>query len=45
MSLILLTLPLITALVLWFSPAAAVEAADQSDQKHSLFKKALILTL
>lgn len=40
MSLILLTFPLISALILWFSPI------DETDKiKHSLFKKALIATL
>ena len=48
MSLILLTLPLITALVLWFSPdnvSADPKKKGEEDLKHSLFKKALILTL
>lgn len=48
MSLILLTLPLITALVLWFSPSnRSAEALNSGSEefKHSLFKKALILTL
>lgn len=36
MSLILLILPLITALILWFSPI---------NEKHSLLKKALTATL
>lgn len=43
MSLILLTLPLITALILWFSPVS--ETGSYKELKHSLFKKALILTL
>jgi len=47
MSLILLTLPLITALVLWFSPSKMNRSAPLQGEelKHSLFKKALILTL